>query len=183
VHSIRLCRPEDDATILAIVNSAAERYRGAIPLDCWHEPYMPAAQLERDIAAGVTFWGFLDDGGELVGVMGIQSVRDVDLVRHAYVRPDRQGRGVGGFLLAHLERLTSRRILIGTWAGAAWAIRFYQRHGYTLVPQSETAGLLRTYWTVAPRQIETSVVLAKPPIGLVGVPVADRADSPRRDVR
>ncbi|HUQ80370.1 MAG TPA: GNAT family N-acetyltransferase [Gemmatimonadaceae bacterium] len=167
MHSIRLCRPEDFPTILAIVNSAAERYRGAIPVDCWHEPYMPAAQLERDVAAGVTFWGCMDEGGELVGVMGIQPVRDADLVRHAYVRPDRQGSGVGSRLLAHLESLTSRRILIGTWADAAWAIRFYQSHGYALVPQSETAELLRTYWTVSPRQIETSVVLAKPPIVFV----------------
>ena len=162
VHSIRRCHPEDFPIILAIVNAAAERYRGVIPVDCWHEPYMPAAQLERDVAAGVTFWGAVDEGGALVGVMGIQPVEDVDLVRHAYVRPDQQGSGVGSRLLAHLEGLASRRILIGTWADAAWAIRFYQRHGYTLVPPSETAELLRTYWTVSPRQIETSVVLAKP---------------------
>ena len=146
------------------MNAAAERYRGAIPGDCWHEPYMPADQLERDIAAGVTFWGYADGRGELVGVMGIQAVRDVDLIRHAYVRPDQQGRGIGGELLAHLEGLTRRRILIGTWAGAAWAIRFYQRHGFELVPAAQTASLLEAYWTVSERQIETSVVLAKPPL-------------------
>lgn len=164
MDTIRLCRPDERAAILAIVNAAAERYRGAIPADCWHEPYMTAEQLERDIAAGVTFWGYVDEGGELLGVMGIQPVKDVTLVRHAYVRPDQQGRGIGARLLAHLEGLTSRQILIGTWADAEWAIRFYQGRGYTLVPRSETAELLRTYWTISPRQIETSVVLAKPPI-------------------
>ena len=153
--------------MLAIVNAAAERYRGAIPDDCWHDPYMSADQLDRDLAAGVTFWGSEDSHGQLSGVMGIQRVEDVDLIRHAYVRPDQQGRGIGGRLLAHLERLGRRRILIGTWADAVWAIRFYQRHGWVLAPESETADLLRTYWTVSPRQIETSVVLAKPPILLV----------------
>jgi GNAT superfamily N-acetyltransferase len=123
---------------------------------------MTAEQLERDIAAGVTFWGVDDGAGDLVGVMGIQSVQDVDLIRHAYVRPDKQGGGVGGQLLAHLERLSDRAILIGTWRAATWAIAFYQRHGYMLVDAAETAPLLRRYWTVSPRQIETSVVLARP---------------------
>jgi GNAT superfamily N-acetyltransferase len=162
MDGIRLCRADEAPAILAIVNAAAERYRGAIPADCWHEPYMSREQLERDIAAGVTFWGYVDEDGGLAGVMGIQRVKDVALVRHAYVRPDRQGRGIGGRLLAHLEGLGSQRILIGTWADAGWAIRFYAGHGYVLVPQRETAALLRTYWTVSPRQIETSVVLAKP---------------------
>lgn len=163
MSTIRLCRVEERSAILAIVNSAAERYRSAIPADCWHEPYMPADQLERDIAAGVTFWGYEDDFDVLLGVMGIQRVRDVELIRHAYVRPDQQGRGVGGALLRHLENLSRQQILIGTWADAVWAIRFYQHHGYTLVPSAETGQLLRTYWTISPRQIETSVVLAKPP--------------------
>ena len=161
---IRLCRVDERPAILAIVNAAAERYRTAIPADCWHTRYMSAAQLEQDIAAGVTFWGYVDESAELVGVMGIQPVRNVALIRHAYVRPDRQGRGIGGRLLTHLEGLTSRPILIGTWADAVWAIRFYEGHGYTLVPEDATAELLRTYWTVSPRQIETSVVLAKPTI-------------------
>ena len=160
---IRRCRPDEAPAILAIVNAAAARYRGAIPDDCWHEPYMPATQLAQDVAAGVTFWGVEDESGELVGVMGIQQVRDVDLIRHAYVRPDQQGRGIGGKLLAHLEALSRQAILIGTWRDAAWAVRFYQRHGYVLVAEAETAPLLRRYWTVSPRQIETSVVLAKPP--------------------
>ena len=125
---------------------------------------MPAEQLERDVAAGVQFWGCVDEGGELAGVMGLQPVSDVDLVRHAYVRPDQQGRGVGGRLLAHIEGLSSRRILIGTWADATWAVRFYEGRDYTLVPRDAAARLLRRYWTISPRQVETSVVLAKPPI-------------------
>ena len=164
VGTIRRCLPADHTAILAIINVAAERYRGAIPIDCWHEPYMPAEQFERDVAAGVAFWAYVDEGGEPVGVMGLQPVSDVDLVRHAYVRPDRQGQGVGGRLLRYIEGLSARRILIGTWADATWAIRFYQGHDYTLVPPGQAAELLRRYWTISPRQLETSVVLAKPPI-------------------
>jgi GNAT superfamily N-acetyltransferase len=160
--SIRPCRTDEHETILAIVNSAAERYRGAIPSDCWHEPYMSAQELEREIAAGVEFWGY-DADGELMGVMGIQHVRDVDLIRHAYVLPASQGRGIGGALLAHLRALTARPILIGTWADADWAIRFYQRHGFELVSPSQKSSLLKTYWTISERQIETSVVLASQP--------------------
>ena len=159
---IRPCHRVERCTILAIVNEAAERYRGVIPTDCWHEPYMAPAELERDIAAGVVFWGCVDETSELVGVMGIQAVKDVHLIRHAYVRPDAQGRGVGSGLLSHLETLSSRPILIGTWAAATWAIGFYQSHGYTLVAAGEVAPLLQKYWTVSPRQVETSVVLAKP---------------------
>ena len=165
--TIRPCRPDEHDAILAIVNAAAERYRGVIPADCWHEPYMSAAQLERDVAGSVAFWGCADERDALAGVMGIQPVKDVDLVRHAYVRPERQGEGIGSRLLAHLERLErpgARRILIGTWADATWAIGFYQRHGWTLVPRERTAALLRTYWDVSPRQVETSVVLAKPAV-------------------
>jgi GNAT superfamily N-acetyltransferase len=133
-----------------------------IPADCWHEPYMPLADLQREIAAGVEFWGCEAAEG-LVGVMGIQHVRDVDLIRHAYVRPDCQGRGIGSRLLEHLRRGTSRPILIGTWADAVWAIRFYERHGFQLVPPARKDALLREYWTITPRQVETSVVLASPP--------------------
>ena len=123
---------------------------------------MTADQLARDVAAGVAFWGAENDAGELVGVMGIQPVQDVDLIRHAYVRPDQQGRGIGAHLVAHLENSSKRTILIGTWRDATWAIGFYERHGYVLVEAAETAPLLRRYWTVSPRQIETSVVLRKP---------------------
>jgi GNAT superfamily N-acetyltransferase len=160
---IRPCRDDERAAILAIVNAAAEAYRGVIPPDRWHEPYMPARQLDSEIAAGVAFWGY-EDGGALVGVMGVQPVRDVDLIRHAYVSPGSQRRGVGSALLAHLERAATRRMLVGTWAAAEWAIRFYRRHGFELVSPEQTAELLRTYWSIPERQIETSVVLAKPPL-------------------
>jgi GNAT superfamily N-acetyltransferase len=148
--------------MVAIVNAAAEAYRGAIPADCWHEPYMPADALAREIAAGVAFWGY-EDAGQLIGVMGIQPVQDVELIRHAYVDPVHQGRGIGGALLAHLRGLAQRRILVGTWADATWAIRFYERHGFHLVPPPQKDALLRKYWTISPRQIETSVVLASGP--------------------
>ena len=159
---IRRCRDDERATILAIVNAAAERYRGAIPTDCWHEPYMPAAELDGEIAAGVAFWGYEAEGA-LLGVMGIQPVRDVDLIRHAYVLPPAQGQGVGTALLRHLRASSGRRMLIGTWAAAEWAIRFYRHHGFELVPPEQKKELLKEYWTVPERQIETSVVLADPP--------------------
>jgi GNAT superfamily N-acetyltransferase len=158
--TIRPCRDDERAAILAIVNAAAEAYRGVIPADRWHEPYMPAEELDAEIAAGVAFWGY-EEGGELVGIMGIQRVRDVDLIRHAYVSPDRQRGGVGGALLEQLARSATRRMLVGTWAAAEWAIRFYERHGFELLSREEGAALLRAYWTIPERQIETSVVLAR----------------------
>ena len=158
----RLCRADERAAILGIVNTAAEAYRGVIPPDRWHEPYMPADELDREIAAGIVFWG-CETKGALVGVMGVQRVRDVDLIRHAYVVPGQQRHGVGGVLIEHLRRQSSRPMLVGTWAAADWAIRFYERHGFALVSPSRKNALLRTYWTVPDRQIETSVVLANPP--------------------
>ena len=146
--------------MLAIVNAAAVAYRGVIPEDRWHEPYMGPAELEGEIAAGVEFWGY-EDGEELIGVMGIQPVQDVTLIRHAYVLPAAQGRGVGGALLASLETHGSGQLLVGTWASASWAIRFYERHGFVAV--DDPAALLRRYWSIPERQIATSVVLAKPP--------------------
>ncbi len=130
---IRRCRPDERADILRIVNAAAEAYRDVIPADRWRDPYMPGAELDAEIAAGVVFWGYEVDGA-LVGVMGIQPVDDVDLIRHAYVLPDRQGGGVGSALIAHLRPLGRERMLVGTWAAADWAIRFYLRHGFTRVP-------------------------------------------------
>lgn len=140
--TIRRCSIDEQDAILAIINGAAERYRGAIPADCWHEPYMTPEELAREIASGVSFWGVDDDDAQLAGVMGIQPVKDVTLVRHAYVRPEQQGKGIGGRLLRHLETLTETRILIGTWADATWAIRFYQAHGYTVIPLHETPAVL-----------------------------------------
>ncbi len=164
MSTIRPCREDERTEILAIVNAAAEAYRGVIPEDRWHEPYMGAGELDGEIAAGVAFWGYEADGA-LLGVMGIQPVGDVDLIRHAYVRPGNQGRGIGGALLVHLRRLTERRILVGTWAAAEWAIRFYRRNGFEPVSAEQKTILLKRYWNIPERQIETSVVLADPPLG------------------
>jgi len=163
--TIRQCRADEQAEILQIINSAAEAYRGVIPADRWHEPYMSESELEREIDGGVVFWGYEDADAALVGVMGIQPVRDVDLIRHAYVRPGLQQRGIGGELLAYLRDASNRPMLVGTWADATWAIRFYERHGFALVARSAVPSLLRTYWSIPERQIETSVVLANPPLG------------------
>ena len=145
--------------ILAIVNDAAQAYRGVIPADRWHEPYMPPDDLEKEISGGVVFW-VAEEEGRLLGVMGIQDKGDVALVRHAYVAPATQGKGVGTTLLRHVGGLADKPILIGTWAAASWAIEFYERNGFTVVPGSEKDRLLRTYWSIPARQIETSVVLA-----------------------
>ena len=158
VSHLRVCRADERPSILAIVNEAAEAYRGVIPDDCWHEPYMSSDELDREVAAGVVFWGS-EDSGRLAGVMGIQTVDDVELIRHAYVEPGLQGRGIGGELLAHLLGMATRPILVGTWADAEWAIRFYRRYGFELV---EAEPLLRRYWDISDRQIETSVVLRQP---------------------
>jgi GNAT superfamily N-acetyltransferase len=161
MNAIRRCRDDERTDIMAIVNAAAEAYRGVIPADRWREPYMPLRELDDEIAAGVAFWGYEADG-VLLGLMGIQHVRDVDLIRHAYVLPASQGLGVGGSLLEHLQGLSVRRMLVGTWAAAEWAVRFYRRHGFELVSLEHTAALLTRYWTIPPRQVETSVVLANP---------------------
>ena len=157
---IRACEESDFEAILAIVNEAARVYDGVIPADRYHEPYMPAEDLRSEIAAGVEFWAWEEDGAVL-GVMGIQDVKDVTLIRHAYVRAAEQGRGIGADLLASLRARTTRPLLIGTWADAAWAIRFYRKHGFEPVPAEEKAALLRRYWSIPDRQIETSVVLAE----------------------
>jgi GNAT superfamily N-acetyltransferase len=137
VSRIRPCVVDELDDVLDIINAAAEAYRGVIPEDLWHDPYMDASELEGEVEAGVTFWGH-DEDGELIGAMGIQSVKDVDLIRHAYVRPERQRLGVGSALLRHLREQSSRPMLVGTWAAATWAIDFYRRHGFELVsPPSE----------------------------------------------
>src|SRR3954453_20708508 len=158
--TVRECAREDRPAILAIVNDAAKAYRGVIPADRWREPYMPREDLDAEIAGGVRFWGY-EDGGALLGVMGVQPVRDVVLIRHAYVAPGTQRRGVGGALLEHLVKATRAPILVGTSAAAAWAIAFYRRHGFEVVARERTAALLRTYWTIPERQIEASVVLER----------------------
>lgn len=157
---IRPCNDGDFEAIYTIINDAAQAYRGMIPPDRWHEPYMPREELRNEIESGVRFWGY-EESGELAGVMGIQDVQDVTLIRHAYVRTASRSKGIGGKLLCELRRLTTRPILIGTWAAATWAIRFYERHGFRQVSVEEKNRLLKTYWTIPERQVETSVVLAE----------------------
>jgi GNAT superfamily N-acetyltransferase len=164
-HFMRPCERTDTAAIARIVNTAAEAYRGVIPPDRWHEPYMPQAELQAEIDAGVRFIGYVADG-DLVGVMGLQPVRNVRLIRHAYVLPAWQGHGVGSKLLRELCRDEATPVLIGTWRAATWAIAFYHRHDFETVPEAAIAPLLRTYWDIPPRQIETSVVLAAPALSL-----------------
>ena len=156
---IRKSEQADLSAILAIVNDAAQAYRGVIPADRWHEPYMPEAELVREMAHGIDFW-VAEEGGHLVGVIGVQDKGPVTLVRHAYVAPTTQRMGVGTKLLRHVEGLADKPILIGTWADASWAIDFYRRSGFTVVPDNHKEQLLRTYWSIPERQIETSVVLA-----------------------
>ena len=156
---IRKSAGSDFDAILAIINDAADAYRGVIPVDRWHDPYMPADELEAEVAAGVVFW-VAEQDGRLSAVMGIQDKGDVALVRHAYVASTTQRTGVGTSLLRHVEALADKPILIGTWGAATWAIRFYERNGYTLVSSDDKNRLLRTYWSIPDRQIETSVVLA-----------------------
>lgn len=156
---IRQCHDHEFEVIHSIINDAARVYKGIIPADRWKEPYMPRNELRHEMDEGVVFWGY-EEHGELVGVMGIQHVQDVTLIRHAYVRPASQNQGIGGKLLSALRRQTTRPLLIGTWADAVWAIRFYEKHGFRLVSPEEKERLLRKYWSIPARQVETSVVLA-----------------------
>ena len=156
---IRECKDSEFNTISEIINDAAQAYRGVIPQDCWHEPYMSLAELRAQIEDGIVFWG-LERDGQLLGVMGIQDKGDVTLIRHAYVLSRAQKRGIGEKLLQHLQNMTEKPILIGTWAAASWAVSFYQKNGYTLVSKEEKNLLLRRYWSISERQVETSVVIA-----------------------
>jgi GNAT superfamily N-acetyltransferase len=158
--TIRQCHTDGMAAIFKIINSAARRYQGVIPPDSWHEPYMTSAALASELDAGVEFWGAHSDG-LLTGVMGIQRVLDATLIRHAYVLPEFQGRGIGGQLLEHLCGRTAGTVLIGTWAAADWAIGFYTSHGFSLVSAEEARKLLHRYWTVPEDQIAASVVLRR----------------------
>jgi GNAT superfamily N-acetyltransferase len=155
---IRPCVQADFDAIHEIINDAAQAYKGVIPADCWHDPYMSREELQQQIDQGVIFFGYESDG-QLVGVMGGQEVEDVALIRHAYVRTSHRKHGIGSQLLSYLRSLTCRPILIGTWADASWAIRFYEKHGFKLVDRSLVPALLNRYWGVPQRQVETSVVL------------------------
>ncbi len=156
---IHRCDEDDFQVICEIINDAASAYGGVIPADLWREPYMSSAELRRELSDGVEFWGYEEDG-EVMGVMGIQDVRDVTLIRHAYVRTASRNQGIGSRLLSYLREKTSRPVLVGTWADASWAIRFYEDHGFRLVSSEEKDELLRAYWSVPTRQIQASVVLA-----------------------
>jgi GNAT superfamily N-acetyltransferase len=153
---IRQCREEDTRRIYYIINEAARAYDGAIPADCYHQPYMPGEELEREMKR-VTFYGWETDG-EMVGVMGVEPVKDVTLIRHAYVLSEYQNQGIGSKLINHLKSLTTTPLLlVGMWADAHWAIAFYRKHGFNLLPDKDK--LLADYWDIPPRQIETSVVM------------------------
>jgi len=160
MEMIRKCLDGDFETIYEIINDSAQAYKGVIPMDCWQEPYMSKGELQREINEGVGFLG-CEKEGELVGVMGIQHVQNVTLIRHAYVLTARWNQGFGGKLLSYLLTQTSCPILVGTWADATWAIRFYKKYGFELVTAKEKDRLLKKYWSVPDRQIRCSVVLGK----------------------
>jgi len=159
-NMIRRCEADEFEKIYEVINDAADRYKGVIPPDRWREPYMSREELRHEIDDGVVFWGYYEED-KLVGVMGIQSVQDVTLIRHAYVRMAEQNQGIAKKLLSRLRKEATRPILIGTWAAAVWAIRFYEKHGFKLVSPEEKDRLLRKYWSIPERQISTSVVLAE----------------------
>ena len=156
---IRRCTAAECDALLEVINDAAQAYKGAIPDDCWHEPYMSREKLLLEIADGIVFWGYEEDGC-LLGVMGIQDRGAVTLIRHAYVRTIRRKGGIGTQLLRRLEEMTDKPVLIGTWLAATWAIAFYEKNGYRPLSRQETDALLRRYWNIPERQIVTSIVLA-----------------------
>ena len=156
---IRRCTEKDFDDIYEIINDASIAYKGIIPDDRWHEPYMSTEELTRQFDDGVQFWGY-NENDKLIGVMGIQYKGEVTLIRHAYVRTSDRNKGIGKMLLKHLNSISSTPVLIGTWADAKWAINFYLKNGFRLLERSEINILLSNYWTIPARQIETSVVLA-----------------------
>ena len=158
---IRACTDKDVERIFHIVNQAAQRYKGVIPPDRWKDPYMPFQELLEEIESGVSFWGF-EREGSIAGIMGLQDVGDVDLIRHAYTLPTAQNQGIAAQLLSFLCGKTDKPILIGTWAAADWAIRFYKNRNFRQVTPAEKDRLLKRYWSIPDRQVETSVVLADP---------------------
>ena len=158
---IHKCAPEHLREVFDVINDGASAYRGIIPQDRWHEPYMSEEELLAQVNEGVEFWIYTDNN-RITGVMGIQPKGDVTLIRHAYVRTEERNKGIGSQLLSHLLRMAKAPVLIGTWADARWAIDFYKKHGFRLLPSDEKDRLLRKYWNIPERQIETSVVLASP---------------------
>ena len=160
---IRLCNSSDFPSMYSIINSAAIAYKGAIPADRWKKPYMSEEEIAKEIKAGVDFWCW-EEEGVILGVMGIQDVKDVTLIRHAYTHPKCQRKGIGSKLLNHLATKTARPLLMGTWAEAKWAVSFYEKHGFRLVTEEEKNILLRKYWNIPERQVEASVVLSNTPV-------------------
>jgi GNAT superfamily N-acetyltransferase len=158
---IRPCLADEFETIWTIINDGARAYVGVIPADCLKNPYMPKSELQHEMTDGVAFWGY-EDAGMLEGVMGIQELREVTLIRHAYVRTSAQSRGIGGQLLTYLRKQAKNPLLIGTWADAKWAIGFYEKHGFELLSPQQKDQILPKYWKIPQRQIETSVILASP---------------------
>ncbi len=156
---IRQCGNSDFEMIYSIINDAAQAYKGVIPGDCWKEPYMSKDELRHEMNEGIVFWGYEEDG-ELTGVMGIQHIQDVTLIRHSYVRTSKRKQSIGGKLLSFLREQTTRAVLVGTWVDAVWAVHFYEKYGFQLVSSEEKDRLLRRYWSISERQIETSIVLA-----------------------
>jgi len=156
---IRQCDTNEFEVICSIINDAAQAYREVIPEDCWKEPYMSKDELRHEMDEGIVFWGYEEDG-ELTGVMGIQHIQDVTLIRHAYVCTAKRNQSIGRKLLSFLCEQTTRPVLVGTWADAVWAVRFYEKYGFQLVSSEEKDRLLRRYWSISERQIETSIVLA-----------------------
>ena len=157
---IRLCKNSDLGIILDIINDSAEAYRGVIPKDRWQEPYMRNSYLKKEITEGVIFHGYYLSDDRLIGVMGVQEKRDVTLIRHAYVRTKYRREGIGSQLLNHVIKIVDKPLLVGTWKAANWAISFYEKQGFRVVGQIETKRLLRSYWSIPRRQVETSIVLA-----------------------
>jgi N-acetylglutamate synthase-like GNAT family acetyltransferase len=157
---IRKCLETDFEKIYEIINDGAKQYRGAIPIDCYNEPYMSKDELKFEIKEGVEFWGCEADGN-LVGVMGIQNVQGISLIRHAYIKRNKQNKGIGSELLSTFSEMTDNPILVGTWADAKWAVTFYEKNGFRLTSKKEKNLLLRQYWSIPQRQIENSVVLIK----------------------
>lgn len=156
---ITKCSNVDFDEIYDIINDASIAYKGIIPADRWHEPYMPKAELEKQISEAVEFWKYTEEN-KILGVMGIQFKEDVTLIRHAYVRTTERKKGIGSQLLNQLITMSTTPVLIGTWADAKWAIDFYLKHGFRLVGEKEKNNLLLKYWSIPVRQVETSVVLA-----------------------
>ena len=158
---IREYKKSDSSKILHVINDAAIKYKGIIPDNCWHEPYMSEQELVNELNAGVRMFGY-NRNNKLIAVIGIQKIKDVILIRHAYTLTSHQGRGTGSTLLKYLlKKNHNSRLLVGTWQSAIWAIRFYEKFGFILHTKKQTTKLLKKYWKIPLKQIKNSVVLER----------------------